>query len=83
MSLLGNNSNNHDEEQPQRQAPERQDNTHMQPWFVDDSKPNKNISKKAKFFTKQTVSILFPILGLTVIILALGTVLLFALGLYE
>lgn len=68
---------------PKREEPQLQNTNQMQPWFVAEAKEKKNINQKAKDVTKQTASILFPIIGLTVIILTLVAVILFTVGLYE
>ena len=53
---------------PKRPEPERQDASGVQPWFVEDATNKTNINEKAKTAVKRTSSILFPIIGLTVVI---------------
>lgn len=60
--------------QPERRAPELQENYQAEPWFVSGSEPATNFNGKTKSVLKRTVSVLFPILGLTGILAMLGIV---------
>ena len=67
---------------PQRKKPEYQENHQAQPWFVSDSKPETNINQKAKVTAKKTASVLFPLLGLTVLVSLTGLVVYFVTRMY-
>jgi hypothetical protein len=67
-----------------RPVPQRQDNSDAKPWFVsEDKSSNKNLNQSSKETVKRTASILFPIIGLTVVILVLAGVIMFVAGMYE
>lgn len=86
MSMLFDNNNKPDRvnDLDSRPVPQRQDNQGAQPWFVsEDVSKNKNINQTSKETVKRTASILFPIIGLTVIILVLAGVMMFVAGMYE
>lgn len=58
----------------ERRAPELQENYQAEPWFVSSPEPETNFNGKTKSALKRTVSVLFPILGLTGILALLGIV---------
>lgn len=67
-----------------RPAPLKQDGTKVEPWFVSDDKSDKKgINTSAKQVVKRSASVLFPVLGLSIIIISLALVLIYVVGIYE
>lgn len=64
--------------------PEFQDNHQAEPWFVsDETQSAASFNAKSKTVVKRTTSVLFPILGLTAILSALGGVVYFVTQMYQ
>lgn len=68
---------------PKRPEPERQDASGVQPWFVEDTTNKTSVNQKAKTAVKRTSSILFPLIGLTVVIGILALAVYLVMGFYQ
>ena len=69
-------------EQNNRPEPEFQENHQAQPWFVNDNVETHSFNGKTKRVVKKTMSVLFPLLGLAIIISLTGLLVFYVMRLY-